>query len=135
MKTHNASKRMKANAPLGRTPFRWTALLSLCVLFFALFASAQEIPCGSSSISDAANVRIHATSQHSEHCIRHQDPLPGFDSSAQTISAPGAAFSKIVVAILTDAPLTYRPEASLYDHGQTPHAGVSVYKIFARFLI
>ena len=144
MKARQNSKQIKTGSALRsgmraphRTLFRWTTLLSLLILIVGLLASAQEIPCGRSAVSDSPDVRVHASNQHSEHCIRHQAPLPGFDSAPQTVSAPGATLAKIVIATLPADSLAglVRAGATAYDYGLAPHSGVSVYKIFDRFLI
>lgn len=110
-------------------------LVSLFIFLFGLLASAQELSCEMSFRGDWPNVSVQATSHHSQHCIRHQEPLPGFDSAPQTISGPSIGLARIVVGNLLDYSTTNRAHTTLYTHDVQPHAGVSIYKLFAHFLI
>lgn len=114
----------------------WIALLNIFVFLFGVFASAQEMECKLSSASVAVRTSFHAKAHHSGHCIRHQNPLPEYESTQTNTLDPGSSVALLPVATnaLSDVFKKQSPHRFSYV-GTSAHVGVPVYKFLAHFLI
>ncbi len=79
---------MKTNTDNKRWKYEWVAFLGLMVFLFATFASVQEKICNFSSLGASLHFVAQAEQGHSEHCIRHQNPLPQVDIARSASPEP-----------------------------------------------
>lgn len=115
--------------------YRLGTFLGLFVLLFGIFASAQEKACNLSRLGSQVHFVAQAEQGHSEHCIRHQNPLPegegvrgnNFDLGLFAITGLSKANLFGLVASHVKSPIP----------NQLPFSGNGVppYKKFAHFLI
>ena len=117
-------------------PFSWLAFISLFAFFVGIFASAQETSRKLSFSGDVVRTSLQSTARHSEHCIRHQNPLPEYEN-APAASSLGSDFSTALQVVTTVAleGLQRKPSREFSYTNAKAHVGVSVYKYFAHFLI
>ena len=115
-----------------------SALLNAFMLVLTLFISAQEIPCTPNySFVSSPKTALQTTGGHSEHCIKHQNPLPQIEACAQTQNLGSKLLLSLSAALVSGSSLLLENNSqifiSLFDRND--HLGVSVHKYLVRFLI
>lgn len=111
--------------------------MGLVVLLLTLFITAKEIPCAPLySVAQNTKASVHSSNQHSDHCIRHQDPLPQFESNVQSSTnslRPLIALDDVLATIWLNPKKS--PSRFLSNFDTKDHLGVSVYTFLGHFLI
>lgn len=117
------------------TRYRWATLIGLFALVFALIASAQEKACELSTNRYSTEITAHAQQNHSEHCIRHQDPLPDADGAKSSIASVALSIA-ILFTRASDIEFVFsRDKISIPNIVTFAGSGVPPYKRLAHFLI
>lgn len=126
---------MRTQNKVKQRTYRLGVLLGLIVLLFGIFASAQEKACNLSSLGSQLHFAAQAEQGHSEHCIRHQNPLPegegvrgsNFDLSSFILDSIFKSNFVGLVNLYVKSPIS----------NQLPFSGSGIppYKKFAHFLI
>ncbi|GEM_PF-1549125 len=115
--------------------YRLGTLLGLTVLLFGIFASAQEKACNLSRLGSQIHFVAQAEQGHSEHCIRHQKPLP----EGERVRSSNFDLGSLISASIFKS--NFVGLANSYVKNPIPNQlpfsgnGIPLYKQLAHFLI